>query len=100
MLARITPACAGKTIQGGANLLSFKDHPRMRGEDLHCHDGRVAYGRITPACAGKTRRFVRCRGSRRDHPRMRGEDLRFRDRVPGPLGSPPHARGRPKSRRR
>ena len=70
----ITPACAGKTIQGGANLLSFKDHPRMRGEDAaesvtkwwrrgsppHARgrhsmrtQGFPATG-ITPACAGKT----------------------------------------------
>ena len=31
--ARITPACAGKTLWSGRWGLPIRDHPRMRGED-------------------------------------------------------------------
>ena len=92
---RITPACAGKTPSSRPTSPSFRDHPRMRGEDgskgtcifRHCGSPPHARGRL----AGSGTR--NSRGT--DHPRMRGED-------PGGLtvricecGSPPHARGRP-----
>ena len=32
--ARITPACAGKTLKGRAVIDCIPDHPRMRGEDV------------------------------------------------------------------
>ena len=32
--ARITPACAGKTLGAGVFPGFFGDHPRMRGEDV------------------------------------------------------------------
>ena len=71
---RITPACAGKSVQGFSFFLRGKDHPRMRGEKpLRCFKrsarrgsppharGKVPQGvwkvgedRITPACAGKS----------------------------------------------
>ena len=114
MVARITPACAGKTAEGLMINKKPSDHPRMRGEDVFTpgtteniagspphargrrHDGRRRPRRsgITPACAGKTG-FARKSGAAgKDHPRMRGED-------PLPVlgkaalrGSPPHARGR------
>ena len=75
----ITPACAGKTITRCGNVYDYKDHPRMRGEDLgqpmhstspggsppHARGRQYATAsssniyRITPACAGKTVRFPR-----------------------------------------
>ena len=71
---RITPACAGKTAAGQVKNELYKDHPRMRGEDLrdkwklpevggsppHARGRPSLTGpprggvRITPACAGKT----------------------------------------------
>ena len=71
---RITPACAGKTVNGFRHLLLPKDHPRVCGENI-CRGDRernrtgspprvrgkllekrrsIAAGGITPACAGKT----------------------------------------------
>ena len=91
---RITPACAGKTIDVNALNLRHPDHPRMRGEDTTTLRGFAvqrgspphARGRlpdvlqrqdgsgITPACAGKTCRRRLRRRRQEDHPRMRGED--------------------------
>ena len=73
---RITPACAGKTVAYGKNQGSFKDHPRVCGENrfykrrtnvvegspprvrgkLFFYVSPICYIRITPACAGKTKR--------------------------------------------
>ena len=72
--SRITPACAGKTVDALLDGFLSRDHPRMRGEDgdwVHADGvlggsppharGRREWGynisttrRITPACAGKT----------------------------------------------
>ena len=96
---RITPACAGKTDGLDTLRMQNKDHPRMRGEDdvdPLVLDDEV---RITPACAGKTRPCAQPCVHEGDHPRMRGEDPRMRPPVPGLLGSPPHARGRPTVKR-
>ena len=35
---RITPACAGKTTQGGADFLDIRDHPRVCGKNDHTVD--------------------------------------------------------------
>ena len=71
---RITPACAGKTGSQRPGRRAFRDHPRMRGEDVERPlaapnaDGSPPHARgrqlpevrvalvvrITPACAGKT----------------------------------------------
>ena len=76
LIARITPACAGKTAKTGNGQGRSRDHPRMRGEDLDSKHSFLydagspphARGRppfcpapvrpagITPACAGKTPR--------------------------------------------
>ena len=74
LIYRITPACAGKTRLPKERVMKYKDHPRMRGEDLEqgkktrLSDGSPPHARgrlrtdtakldelrITPACAGKT----------------------------------------------
>ena len=111
---RITPACAGKTPRKHPAATPRWDHPRMRGEDRGVFDevgfdlGSPPHARgrrdstsvevqrhgITPACAGKTGYRSPGTGLWEDHPRMRGEDT---STASSPLthgGSPPHARGR------
>ena len=113
-LARITPACAGKTRSACPSSGLCPDHPRMRGEDTRLRadfpvgagspphargrlDGEfvpAALFGITPACAGKTTRLSWTNSGLRDHPRMRGEDRTPRCMWRSGGGSPPHARGR------
>ena len=112
---RITPACAGKTIDEKCDGTINGDHPRMRGEDkyrqsnapkrqgspphargrLHQLMSERALKRITPACAGKTITKSKCLATPPDHPRMRGEDPIRHLGHAEEVGSPPHARGRP-----
>jgi len=95
-------------------LWSCKDHPRMRGEEVHegasapivrgspLHArGRgdrevnmVVPDRITPACAGKSSWLAHPDRAIEDHPRMRGEELVCESAVTSLDGSPPHTRGR------
>ena len=91
--ARITPACAGKSLFLLLFLIDFRDHPRMRREknesDVQATSGKGspphAQGkdgfnpekaeerRITPACAGKSSLQQQRVYEDRDHPRMRRE---------------------------
>ena len=113
-ISRITPACAGKTGSCIVSVISWGDHPRMRGEDFIAFAGLVAsvgspphargrppmqpvvfrVRRITPACAGKTFLYEKKLKLSADHPRMRGEDTTDLFVVADTYGSPPHARGR------
>ena len=94
LMPGITPACAGKTVEGPAAVWRWEDHPRMRGED-GCLGFGLPGGRwITPACAGKTSSIAHLMFSFQDHPRMRGEDHSLKVAVSTTFGSPPHARGR------
>ena len=92
----------------------LRDHPRMRGENLHTalstpwkpgspphargkfKGSQIANagGGITPACAGKITRPSRPAGAGRDHPRMRGENPKSVADYRKFGGSPPHARGK------
>ena len=54
---------------------------------------------IIPACAGNTVRLACCRGRIGDHPRMRGEHAVLSLFSIMIMGSSPHARGTPSSRR-
>ena len=111
-----SPHARGRLLAQVAGMNWERITPRMRGEDPSLEAeaefkrgsppharGRLprrrstpSSARITPACAGKTG----CTGFRglvrRDHPRMRGEDEPFAVAWDVDLGSPPHARGRPK----
>ena len=109
----IIPACAGSTPRRAGRSVSWRDHPRVRGEHaLSRWRGSgiggssprargaplqrppLTRGRgIIPACAGSTRRVRRFPHQAGDHPRVRGEHLLRRLRGDAPRGSSPRARG-------
>ena len=71
-MPRITPACAGNTIQVLSVTHNFQDHPRVCGEyRLVVHHLRYS----------------------RDHPRVCGEYLPLIFGLPALTGSPPRVRG-------
>ena len=91
---RITPACAGKTLQHVQADGDYWDHPRMCGKDLITLILSTVRCRITPACAGKTSPCLQSAWPSWDHPRMCGKD-ELHDFLPVSLaGSPPHVRER------
>ena len=112
--ARLIPARAGKTAWTCARSVSFRAHPRSRGENqvacVYCH---LAYGssplargkrrqseqvrhreRLIPARAGKTCSTGRVCGGARAHPRSRGENANKPSRTTLEGGSSPLARGK------
>ena len=111
---RLTPACAGKTLDHVRPCPYLQAHPRLRGEDLSgililiCDVGSppLARGRrnfirfilpvkrLTPACAGKTYQMGGRRAYTKAHPRLRGEDYPGITTICFDEGSPPLARGR------
>ena len=110
---RITPACAGSSGKIPIPMLSFADHPRVRGEQRialacvpsHCGSPPRARGAgnddinldyykgITPACAGSRRISSWKSWLASDHPRVRGEQHPPSTRGIKDRGSPPRARG-------
>ena len=98
----------------------FRDHPRLRGEQMHYvslrlvaqgspplargtglfHFSASISGGITPACAGNRSSQSAAVMSSRDHPRLRGEQNTARPLVCQHIGSPPLARGTAGSLRR
>ena len=113
-LRRITPACAGKSLDGFLESFFGRDHPRVCGEKKKLSTlesglpgspprvrGKVPRGRlpggvagITPACAGKSCRRSRRQPSSRDHPRVCGEKPGGCIIIAAGLGSPPRVRGK------
>ena len=110
---RITPACAGNSIYSDVEEDSYKDHPRVCGEQwMGCfrrlkHWGsppRVrgtvqskghpapAWG-ITPACAGNRGVGPGRMGLSQDHPRVCGEQGSQAAAQHTEEGSPPRVRG-------
>ena len=110
---RITPACAGNSNTLIQPPPSWRDHPRVCGEQTG--KGRAPGGElgspprvrgtaylpcfppmvigITPACAGN-RVFSKIRGQNTwDHPRVCGEQRRKKKESNRLLGSPPRVRG-------
>ena len=93
-LARITPACAGTTCPRRGCVISVRDHPRLRGNNLNILPfassvsgspplareqlsfQQIIYFciRITPACAGTTSPSYSWLCQRQDHPRLRGNN--------------------------
>ena len=92
----ITPACAGKTLLAKTRKMGTRGSPpHARGRQMD-HAGLSLRPRITPACAGKTLLVASRTNSHLDHPRMRGEDAEIPGVIVAQVGSPPHARGRPR----
>ena len=109
----IIPACAGNTSPLLFPCLSFRDHPRMRGEhpEVRCRGcecrGSSPHARgtpcipyptgrctgIIPACAGNTSWRYDSTCQAWDHPRMRGEHQILDHLQVRVTGSSPHARG-------
>ena len=109
---RITPACAGKTIEDIPNRFSMGDHPRVCGKNVnHCYRDSVFSGspprvrekltplvstvvatRITPACAGKTDSLMQYYYRDRDHPRVCGKNPNHPLTLLISGGSPPRVR--------
>ena len=50
----ITPAYAGKSEKARNCVVFTGDHPRLCGEKIRMHEGKLAMDRITPAYAGKS----------------------------------------------
>ncbi len=118
LVARITPACAGKSFLCCLSHQNDGDHPRMCGEKPSCTAiqtglvgspphvrGKVqrALGHsspvgITPACAGKRTIINTFRNAAEDHPRMCGEKGRNSAICAFGMGSPPHVRGKGKGK--
>ena len=116
--AGITPACAGKSENGGENVATLQDHPRVCGEKrsvrVHHQGGggspprvrgkaqltfkQVYVVGITPACAGKSEAGVAIRQVGQDHPRVRGEKPPPTTTSTPHRGSPPRARGKASTR--
>ena len=112
-LARITPACAGRSDAVYATYSIRQDHPRLRGEKCAINKidkkgkgsppparGEVCnlnvdeeFGRITPACAGRRYSLFVLRRPYWDHPRLRGEKYFLILLMMKIKGSPPPARG-------
>ena len=91
---RITPAGAGKSIDGWTLSNDTEDHPRRCGEKSRGSKGSPCTAWITPAGAGKRYSGYILRSSSRDHPRRCGEKcytIGGRRRV---RGSPPQVRGK------
>ena len=112
--ARITPACAGKSILQLGNNFRRWDHPRVCGEKRELDEiAEKGEGspprvrgkglnwpqitpevRITPACAGKSVSWRHGDRFRRDHPRVCGEKFQLFVIYNICGGSPPRVRGK------
>ena len=93
-MARITPACAGRTPLNISAARRPQDHPRVCGknktthnvirvsrgspprvrEELYFFIYNIVYIGITPACAGRTSAPFRSPRGCRDHPRVCGKN--------------------------
>ena len=112
----ITPAYAGKSFRQIQQLMSFEDHPRLRGEKADEVSGEppaggsppltrgkvrvlqvvIVHCRITPAYAGKSPCCCDYWVGEWDHPRLRGEKLLVSFLFIYFSGSPPLTRGKVK----
>ena len=117
--SRIIPAYAGSTALDVQDRLTWRDHPRIRGEHrvvglvvgeglgssphtrgahLRRHKGEKAAW-IIPAYAGSTFRGTGGNVPYADHPRIRGEHVYPLGQTPRNPGSSPHTRGAPEKTR-
>ena len=116
----ITPACAGNSKVICLHRARYRDHPRLRGEQIFFllggkrmvgspplargtergRHGLLARRGITPACAGNRLYHRYIPTSRGDHPRLRGEQGILIGLFLCDVGSPPLARGTDKHQQR
>ena len=114
LLRRITPAHAGKSDRALTDYAMDRDHPRTCGEKVYIFliyqrrkgspphmrgkenttKQMTAEVRITPAHAGKRGLVKYVPFGKEDHPRTCGEKSSAARRQRGPVGSPPHMRGK------
>ena len=119
-VAGIIPAYAGSTSYRPSSAGCRRDHPRIRGKHVDfdgvlCRDegssphtrgaliavkNKSVFKGIIPAYAGSTWRPPRPTAPGRDHPRIRGEHWAVFNLLAAVLGSSPHTRGAPRTRRR
>ena len=93
-MIRITPACAGKRDDFGADVsLASGSPPRVRGKALMM-PLPDALGGITPACAGKRATLWGHYIKAEDHPRVCGEKGNAGAATRTGPGSPPRVRGK------
>ena len=112
--ARITPACAGKSVCLHRTSGPSQDHPRVCGEKkIPCKTWTTTRGSpprvrgkadlrafcvpflgITPACAGKRLSNIYSNLKGKDHPRVCGEKSQRSSGRGEALGSPPRVRGK------
>ena len=112
-MAGSSPHTRGAPALDVQDRLTWRDHPRIRGEHLELGGGVVISGgssphtrgartafqesvielRIIPAYAGSTRHGNSAPGGRADHPRIRGEHLDRQEPADRGQGSSPHTRG-------
>ena len=110
----ITPACAGKSVDGAGQSEGGGDHPRVCGEKASTRidfntklgspprvRGKVkiiwffnGFRGITPACAGKRPTAKGCSSGSRDYPRVCGEKTPDASSTTKSIGSPPRMRGK------
>ena len=114
-IARLIPACAGKTPGTNFFIASSPAHPRVCGENLTrravCRGNMGSSPRVRgklcghflgsfgagliPACAGKTRRPRRRQTPPAAHPRVCGENSIVTLVIESTKGSSPRVRGKP-----
>ena len=111
---RNIPACAGKTGSNAGRVASWREHPRVRGENflailrfiIRCGTSPRARGKRPgtanvhnpvgniPACAGKTHSPPMGKARTREHPRVRGENFGSVVAEMDLWGTSPRARGK------
>ena len=111
----IIPAYAGSTFSTTQQKITFRDHPRIRGEHRALNPGGVfsagssphtrgalfhvlrlgAGPGIIPAYAGSTPMATVISFAPSDHPRIRGEHTPIKPPIGDEMGSSPHTRGAP-----
>ena len=89
---RITPACAGITLETRASLPAVRGSPPRVRELLEKAAEEYDLFGITPACAGITKEIISHTALSQDHPRVCGNYLNAASTVSMDLGSPPRVR--------
>ena len=91
---RITPACAGKTLNPATSPPTCEHHPRVCGENaLYAQQIEKVSG-SPPRVRGKPSNIINRLLYTEDHPRVCGENCPCFFQIINRLGSPPRVRGK------